>query len=54
MSAIDDGVGPPSGERALGHGLRNLATRAVRLGGSVALRPNVPTGTVLEWRVPRG
>ncbi|MDI3408808.1 sensor histidine kinase [Streptomyces cavernicola] len=48
----DDGHGiPQDGPRS---GLRNLAERAERLGGtlSVLARPEPGTGTVLEWRIP--
>jgi signal transduction histidine kinase len=47
----DDGVGlPPSvGRRS---GLANIAARARRHGGSVALRRREPSGTCVEWRVP--
>jgi signal transduction histidine kinase len=50
----DDGVGiPPEGRRS---GLRNLADRAVRLGGELRLSPAEPAasrpGTRLDWRVP--
>ncbi|MFC8419806.1 sensor histidine kinase [Streptomyces sp. NPDC057236] len=33
-------------------GLDNLRRRATDLGGSFALAPNEPTGTVVEWTVP--
>jgi signal transduction histidine kinase len=50
----DDGTGiPPEGRRS---GLRNLADRAVKLGGELRLGPVEPgaarPGTRLEWRVP--
>jgi signal transduction histidine kinase len=50
----DDGIGvPPEGRRS---GLRNLADRAVKLGGELRLGPVEPgasrPGTRLEWRVP--
>ncbi|MFJ1592907.1 GAF domain-containing protein [Kitasatospora albolonga] len=52
VTAADDGVGLPEGAR--GSGLRNLAERAERLGGTltVGARPAPGSGTVLEWRVP--
>ncbi|MFJ9690254.1 GAF domain-containing sensor histidine kinase [Streptomyces bacillaris] len=52
VTVTDDGVGLPEG--AHGSGLRNLAERAGRLGGtfSAAARPDPHHGTVLEWRVP--
>ncbi|MES5824798.1 PAS domain S-box protein [Streptomyces sp. RG80] len=33
-------------------GLSNLRGRAEELGGTFALTPNTPAGTVLDWRVP--
>jgi signal transduction histidine kinase len=46
----DDGIGiPPGGRRS---GLRNLADRAMSLGGSFEIRDREGGGTVLEWRVP--
>jgi signal transduction histidine kinase len=50
VTVSDDGVG--TGEITRESGLRNLRDRAVGLGGGLKLRPNVPTGTVLEWAVP--
>lgn len=52
VTVIDDGVGLPEGSRR--SGLRNLAERAERLGGtlSVSKGPKPRGGTVLEWRVP--
>jgi signal transduction histidine kinase len=52
----DDGTGiPAEGRRS---GLRNLASRAEKLGGELRLGPADPAaahpGTRLEWRVPRG
>ncbi|MFB6816648.1 GAF domain-containing protein [Streptomyces sp. NPDC056347] len=47
----DDGVGIPRDRDD--RGLRNLAERAERLGGSLSVRPAAPRGgTVVEWRVP--
>lgn len=48
----DDGVGMPRGGGR--GGLRNLAERAERLGGtlSVHARAEPGGGTVLEWRIP--
>jgi PAS domain S-box-containing protein len=46
----DDGVGiGNSGRRS---GLANLAARAERRGGRLAILPRQPTGTVIDWRVP--
>ena len=46
----DNGVGMSSTDRR--SGLRNLAERAVALGGTVTLSPNTPQGTVLELHAP--
>ncbi len=46
----DDGVGVP--EEAARSGLDNLLGRAQRRGGSFAVRPNTPRGTLVEWSVP--
>ncbi|MEV0402409.1 GAF domain-containing protein [Actinoallomurus sp. NPDC050550] len=50
VRVTDDGIGiQPGGRRS---GLRNMAERAERLGGSFRIRPGESGGTVLEWRVP--
>jgi signal transduction histidine kinase len=46
----DDGVG--TGELKRESGLRNIRERAEGLGGSLELRPNEPSGTIVEWAVP--
>lgn len=47
----DDGVGlPEDPERS--SGLGNLARRAAELGGTMQVRRNGASGTVLEWSVP--
>jgi len=55
VQVIDDGIGIPEGGRR--SGLRNLASRAEKLGGELRLEPADPgapkPGTRLEWRVPR-
>ncbi|GGN48500.1 histidine kinase [Streptomyces albiflavescens] len=43
------GIDPAATRRS---GLANIATRAENLGGTFALMPNEPTGTLLEWTVP--
>jgi signal transduction histidine kinase len=48
----DDGVGLPPSTHSAGNGLRNMRTRAERLGGSVQLGAGGGGGTSLEWRVP--
>jgi signal transduction histidine kinase len=56
VQVIDDGTGIPAGTKR--SGLRNLASRAEKLGGELRLEPADATGptpgTKLEWRVPRG
>jgi signal transduction histidine kinase len=56
VRVTDDGTGIPDGGRR--SGLRNLASRAEKLGGELRLEPAdqsaSPPGTRLEWRVPRG
>ena len=47
----DDGIGP-RGAQNEGNGLRNLATRAQRHGGTFTVTPRAPGGTTAEWRVP--
>ena len=56
VQVTDNGIGlPPDGRRS---GLRNLASRAEKLGGELRLGaadPGAPSpGTKLEWRVPLG
>ncbi len=49
----DDGVGPTSRvDDHDGRGLRNIEDRARRHGGSSALLPSEPSGSVLRWSVP--
>ncbi|MFG2715608.1 GAF domain-containing protein [Streptomyces goshikiensis] len=52
VTVTDDGIGLPDGGRR--SGLRNLAERAEKLGGSMAVagRGAGERGTHLEWRVP--
>ncbi|WP_432503256.1 sensor histidine kinase [Kineococcus arenarius] len=51
LRVADDGVGPDP-EASPGHGTRNMAARAERLGGQCALRPRERGGAELRWRVP--
>jgi signal transduction histidine kinase len=55
VRVTDDGIGIPAGGRR--SGLRNLASRAEKLGGELRIEPAdqsaSPPGTTLEWRVPR-
>jgi signal transduction histidine kinase len=53
LRVTDDGVGPPGPDAPRGHGLDNMAARAARHGGSLALERGPDGGTVTEWRVPR-
>ena len=53
LRVIDDGVGIAGPSPTSGHGLKNLAARAERLGGRFAVQAGLPTGTVLQWQVPR-
>jgi signal transduction histidine kinase len=53
LRVTDDGIGPPSGPTPEGKGLPNMTARAEQRGGSLALRPRQPRGTILEWRIPR-
>lgn len=51
LRVSDDGIGVPEGGRR--SGLRNLQTRAEKLGGDFRLGPGPSgTGTTLIWRVP--
>ncbi len=53
LTVVDDGIGPPAAEAPRGKGLANMAARATKLGGTFAMVPAEPTGTRLEWRVPK-
>jgi signal transduction histidine kinase len=53
LTILDDGIGPPDGEVIYGHGLRNMAARADRAGGSMVLQAREGGGARLEWSVPR-
>jgi signal transduction histidine kinase len=54
VQVTDDGIGLPADAKR--SGLRNLASRADKLGGELRLSPTDPAaarpGTRLEWRVP--
>ncbi|HLK01294.1 MAG TPA: GAF domain-containing protein [Streptosporangiaceae bacterium] len=56
VQVIDNGIGIPDGGRR--SGLRNIASRADKLGGELRLGPAsehpANPGTRLEWRVPLG
>ena len=53
LRVVDDGIGPPAPDAPRGHGLKNMEARAARHGGRFELRAGPPTGSVLEWQVPR-
>ena len=50
VQVSDDGTGVQAERQE--SGLRNARRRATALGGTFALTPNSPTGTVFTWRVP--
>ncbi|MFI2607607.1 GAF domain-containing protein [Kitasatospora sp. NPDC018619] len=52
LTVTDDGVGVPEGGRR--SGLRNLAERADRVGGSFTVGPAEGGGTRLAWEAPIG
>jgi signal transduction histidine kinase len=52
LRVVDNGVGPPHDDAPRGNGLRNLATRAGELGGTMSLRAGPAGGSALEWEVP--
>jgi signal transduction histidine kinase len=51
LRVADDGQGLPEGDVPQGNGLRNMTTRARRLGGALDLQSDA-NGTTLEWRAP--
>jgi acetyl-CoA C-acetyltransferase len=54
LVVMDDGrglSGRPDGDHR-GHGLTNIADRAVRRGGTCLVGPGEESGTRIEWRVP--
>ncbi len=52
VSIRDDGVGMRPPVASGGHGLRNMAARAERLGGTVEVHSEPGQGTTITWRVP--
>jgi signal transduction histidine kinase len=48
----DDGIGMEAADRHGGHGLRNIASRALRLGGRVDVDSSPGAGTIIRWEVP--
>ncbi len=52
LAVADDGIGISDAPTA-GHGTANMTSRAQRLGGELVLSRRRPTGTLLQWSVPR-
>jgi PAS domain S-box-containing protein len=58
LRVADDGrgLGPASPDATSddeqGKGMADMLARAERLGGTCTWRPNTPTGTLVDWRVP--
>jgi len=54
LCVTDDGVGfsPEQAETGGGHGLRNMRTRAQRLGGQCTITAGPMGGTAVTWQVP--
>jgi signal transduction histidine kinase len=52
LKVADDGVGPPPPGTPGGRGLRNMAVRAERHGGTLQLDAGRTGGTILIWRTP--
>ncbi|MDX6323774.1 MAG: hypothetical protein QOK15_128 [Nocardioidaceae bacterium] len=52
LRITDDGVGLPD-PLPRSSGINNMLNRARALGGAASWTANEPTGTVLEWRVPK-
>jgi two-component system, NarL family, sensor histidine kinase DevS len=51
LRVVDDGRGV--GSEPQGRGTADMIARASRGGGSCTWRPNQPTGTIMDWRVPQ-
>jgi signal transduction histidine kinase len=54
LRVSDNGIGLSGSARPEGHGLRNMAERAARVGGTFETSPGRPSGTVVTWRAPVG
>ncbi|MDZ7676112.1 MAG: GAF domain-containing protein [Acidimicrobiales bacterium] len=52
LTVTDDGRGVPEELPSVGNGLRNMAARAERHGGSFALDRRTECGSILRWFVP--
>ena len=53
VRVADDGIGLVGPPERVGHGLKNMASRAERLGGTFSVQAGPRAGTVIEWQVPR-
>lgn len=52
LLVADDGVGVQVDPASTGRGVRNMATRAERLGGRFSLGPGAAGGSAVTWTVP--
>jgi signal transduction histidine kinase len=52
LRVTDNGIGVHGEPRSDGHGLRNMAARAQRFGGTLTLTPVATGGLVVDWIVP--
>jgi PAS domain S-box-containing protein len=52
LSVTDDGIGMSDGPTA-GEGRANMSSRAEQLGGTLTFSKRSPSGTLMQWRVPR-
>jgi signal transduction histidine kinase len=52
LEVADDGIGLPDVSSTVGHGLRNLRSRARALGARVDIETNRPIGTVVRLTIP--
>jgi signal transduction histidine kinase len=52
LRVTDNGIGVHGEPRSGGHGLRNMAARAQRFGGTLTLTPVATGGLVVDWIVP--
>jgi hypothetical protein len=53
LRVVDNGTGEQANAlRPGGNVLNNMSTRATKLGGTYTLTATVPSGTMLNWRVP--
>jgi signal transduction histidine kinase len=52
LRVVDDGVGVSVAESSHGNGLKNMLSRADKLGGAFSVSKAEPSGTIVEWRAP--